>query len=64
MGITRVTLETVEVEAAGDTAYEVGQFTLEASGNIADQGKYLVVWKRDGGDLRLHRDIWCTSRPA
>ena len=64
MGITRVTLETVEVEAAGDTAYEVGQFTLEASGSIADQGKYLVVWKREGGDLRLHRDIWCTSRPA
>ena len=54
-----MTLETVEVEAAGDTAYEVGQFTLEASGNIADQGKYLVVWKRDGG-TRLHRDIWRT----
>jgi ketosteroid isomerase-like protein len=64
MGITRVTLETVEVEAAGETAYEVGTFTLEASGSVADQGKYLVVWKRDGGDLRLHRDIWCTSRPA
>jgi ketosteroid isomerase-like protein len=64
MGITRVTLETMEVEAAGETAYEVGKFPLEASGSVADQGKYLVVWKRDGGDWRLHRDIWCTSRPA
>ena len=30
----------------------------------ADSGKYLVVWKNDGGSWKLHRDIWTTSQPA
>lgn len=65
MGIREVILETLELEPHDDTAYEVGRFTLKtAGGELADAGKYLVIWKRDGGSWKIHRDIWTTSQPA
>lgn len=65
MGIASVKLETVEVEGQGDLAVEVGRYTLAgADGGALDNGKYVVVWHRDAGTWKLHRDIWTTSRPA
>jgi len=65
MGITAATLETVEVEGHGQTAIEVGRYRLLAAGDaVADQGKYIVVWKNDNGTWKLHRDIWTTSQPG
>jgi uncharacterized protein (TIGR02246 family) len=68
MGVKVVKLETVKVEARGDTAYELGQYTLtipQAGGQtITDQGKYLVVWKRVGRGWKLAVDIWNTSTPT
>jgi uncharacterized protein (TIGR02246 family) len=62
MGIKEAHLETLEVEQEGDTAIEMGQYELSgAEGQRMDQGKYIVVWKRDGGKLKLHKDIWNTS---
>ena len=64
-GIKGVKLAIVEVEAHGDTAHEVGTYVLTGDGGKAlDNGKYVVVWKRDGGQWRLHRDIWNTNTPA
>ncbi len=64
MGLKDASLETIEVEAHGDTAIEVGRYRLLADAGVADQGKYLVVWKNEGGTWKLHRDIWTTSQPA
>lgn len=65
MGIAGGRLETLEVESLGDTAVEVGRYTLTvADGAAADDGKYIVIWHRHGGSWKLHRDIWTTSRPA
>jgi uncharacterized protein (TIGR02246 family) len=65
MGIRQAKLETVDVEVVGTVAVETGQFTLFLQdGGIADAGKYLVVWKSEGGSWKLYRDIWNTSRPA
>ena len=62
MGITSVRLETVELEDHGDTAIEVGRYELgTADGEVADEGKYLVIWKSQDGAWKLHRDIWTTS---
>ena len=64
MGLKGATLETIELEAHGDTAIEVGRYRLLAAGDtVADQGKYIVVWKNDNGKWKLHRDIWTTSQP-
>jgi ketosteroid isomerase-like protein len=32
-----------------------------AEGNVLDRGKYVVVWQREQGQWRIHRDIWSTS---
>ena len=63
-GLSNLDLTTVEVEAAGDMAAEIGTLTAtapaaEGSNQSEIAGKYLVVWKRgEDGTWRLHRDIW------
>jgi len=65
MGVKSVKLETDEVEGYGDTASEVGRYTLEGEGGqVLDQGKFLVIWKQEAGQWRLHRDMINTSLPA
>lgn len=65
MGIKTAELETVELEGHGDTAIEVGRYTLGGDGDqILDKGKYIVIWKQEGGHWKLHRDIWNTSMPS
>lgn len=64
-GIKQAKLVTVEVEGHGETAYEVGTYTLMGDGDkVLDSGKYVVVWKRQNGQWKLHRDIWNTNQPA
>ena len=63
-GIKQVKLETLEVEGLGGTLYEVGKYTLFVDGGaVADSGKYVVIWKMEGGQWKLHRDIFNTSMP-
>jgi len=52
-------LETIELDEHGNSAYEVGKYTLSgAGGQVLDQGKYIVIWKKQHGEWKLHRDIW------
>ena len=63
-GLKGASLDTIELEAHGDTVIEIGRYRLLAAGDaVADQGKYIVVWKHDTGKWKLHRDIWTTSQP-
>jgi uncharacterized protein (TIGR02246 family) len=58
-GITGVALETIELDEHGDTAIEVGQYTLNgADGQLVDKGKFIVIWKNEDGQWKLHRDMW------
>lgn len=57
-GIKSIQLETLEVEDYGDTATEVGKYILEGDGGtMLDNGKYVVIWKKEAGQWKLHRDI-------
>jgi uncharacterized protein (TIGR02246 family) len=61
-GLKGVSLITLEVESLGDTAIEVGKLEIrDADGKVLDKAKYVVIWKKDGGSWKLHRDIWTTS---
>ena len=65
MGIKEAKLDIVEVEVQGNVVVEVGHYQLKgAGGGVLDQGKYIVIWKQEGGQWKLHRDIWNTSRTA
>ncbi len=64
-GIRSVTLTASEVTGAGDSAQEVGTYVIRTpDGQLADEGKYIVLWKKEGGGWRLHRDIWNSNAPA
>src|SRR5688500_2886234 len=57
-GIKDVTLQTIDVETAGNLAYETGTVRLVAKNGTATEARYVVVWKRIGDQWKLHRDIW------
>ena len=65
IGIKTAKLETVELEEHWDTAIEIGRYTLGGDGDaVLDSGKYVVIWKQEGGQWKLDRDIWNSSIPA
>jgi len=57
-------LETTEVEGHGDTAHEIGTYTMAVDGETVDEGKYIVIWKNVDGQWKLHRDIFNSNNPA
>lgn len=62
-GMAKVSLQTTEVDNEGDTAIETGRYTLEnADGKEADNGNYLIVWKRIEDRWLIHRDIWNSTQ--
>jgi hypothetical protein len=47
------------------TATEVGQYELrDKAGKVLDHGKYIVVWRKEGGKWKLLRDMFSTNVPA
>ena len=61
-GIKKAKLETVSATAYGNTAIEEGRYQLFIEGDQqADQGKYIVIWKKQNGQWKLYQDIWNTS---
>jgi uncharacterized protein (TIGR02246 family) len=62
-GVTGVRLEIAEVEDLGNTAVEVSRYTLLGAGEqVLDHGKYIVIWKHERAEWKLHRDIFNTNR--
>ena len=57
-GIKDVKLTTIDVETSGDLACEFGSVAVTGSDLKTSQAHYVVVWKRDGTQWKLHRDIW------
>ena len=58
-GLASIDLIEDEVVGMGDTAIDRGRLiAFDADGNQIATGKYIVVWKNDGGTWKLHRDIW------
>jgi uncharacterized protein (TIGR02246 family) len=65
-GASDAKVQVQEVNAVGDTAYEIGAFEANLpspqGGTARQQGKYVVVWKRqsDGG-VKILVDIFNTN---
>ena len=57
----------IEVSESGDLAYDVGTYALgfdSESGRVNDNGKYVVVWKKVGGEWKAVADIFNSNLPA
>jgi ketosteroid isomerase-like protein len=65
LGLAEAVLETVELQERGDMAWEVGRAALKTKdGQVLDDAKYIVIWQRENGRWKWHRDIWNSSRAA
>lgn len=63
-GIGGAVLEILELTGDEAGLTEFGQFTLtDSQGNAADRGRYIVVWQHEGGQWKLHRDMFTSSGP-
>jgi ketosteroid isomerase-like protein len=53
--------ERVEAAASGDLAYDYGAYTFafdSDKGPFAEEGKYIVVWKKIDGAWKIAADIF------
>ena len=61
-GVKEARLETVNLENNADFVHEIGRYALTIQNsnrqNITVTGKYVVIWKKQNADWRLHIDIW------
>ena len=67
-GIKNLSLKSTRVDELGsDAAREIGRFSLEAPGPqgvpAKVEGKYVVVWRKAGGDWKIDTDIWNADKP-
>ncbi|MEY3619946.1 MAG: hypothetical protein RLZZ391_312 [Bacteroidota bacterium] len=59
-----ITLTTMEVWGNEDYLTEEGLFEIKSKdGTQLDKGKYIVLWKKEEGKWKLHRDIGTTDLP-
>jgi uncharacterized protein (TIGR02246 family) len=64
-GARSVKLESIEIETHGNTSIEVGLYSVQAQENqILDKGKYIVIWKFEKGQWKLHQDMMNSSLPT
>lgn len=65
MGIKEANLEIIEVDGHGNTAIEISKYTLKGEGGqVLDKGKLIVIWKKENGQWKIHRDIFNSSMPV
>ena len=66
-GVGNLQPTVIELSGSGDMAHEVGTYTLtiqpEEGGAISDNGKYVVIWKRENDTWKLDVEIWNSSVP-
>ena len=58
LGVTGATVKTVFAEMAGDSVVEIGEASLALKTGDPMVLKYVVHWKKDGGQLLWDKDIW------
>jgi uncharacterized protein (TIGR02246 family) len=51
------TLTVTDVYAAGDLTHLEGDYTVVDEGRTTE-GRFIQLWMRDGGDWRIHREMW------
>lgn len=64
-GITKIRLEVLGAETMGNMAWGHGSYVLmDGDGNTIQEGKWLNVSKKVGGEWLTHADIWNTNEPG
>jgi ketosteroid isomerase-like protein len=57
-------LESTEVYGNDEMLQEVGVYTIsDDKGTAVDKGKYIVLWKKEGGRWKMFRDVFNSDNP-
>ena len=68
MKMTAVKFTTLELEAGGKIAYEIGGYemsmTMPSMNEMRDNGKYIALWRQQpDGSWKVHAETWNTDMP-
>lgn len=64
-GITGIKLTSKEIWGDENSIMEEGAFALNIKdGTVIEKGKYLVLWKKEDGKWKLHRDMFNSDLPV
>jgi len=67
-GLKLISITATDVTVAGNLAIETGKYgsTIPGAGGVTvtDEGKYVVVWRRERGGWKIIRDIFNSDKPA
>ena len=63
-GVKTFTLNTKELYEGDEVLTEVGTYEMGDGNKAIDEGKYMVIWKKDGDKWKLFRDIWNSDNAA
>ena len=62
-----IKLATTQLDVQRGSASEVGRYELDIQPGtgpvVHDRGKYIVIWRKVGGQWKLYRDIFNTNMP-
>jgi ketosteroid isomerase-like protein len=54
-------LKNNEMVAIGDQIMTSGTWIMSVGGKQADNGKFLAIWKQEGGQWKMYRDTWSSD---
>lgn len=63
-GISRVDLIIIDVWGTENFLAEEGESSIFVGDTEVDQGKYIVLWKKEEGKWKMFRDIFNSNLPA
>lgn len=64
MGVKGLLATTKDVFVSKDIITETGTYDLQIANNQSvDKGKYMVIWKQENGNWKMHRDIFNSDMP-
>lgn len=64
-GVRNFDLETVSIWGDSSILAEEGKYIFaDSAGKTMDKGKYITLWKAEGGNWKKFRHMWTTDLPG
>lgn len=64
-GIAAIDLKTIKISGDSSILAEEGTYLFYGSKKKQiDKGKYIVLWKMEAGNWKMHRDMWTSDLPS
>ena len=63
MGVKSFTVNTSDVTGNAEQVIETGTWKMGDGSKNVDNGKYIVVWKKENSTWKVWRDIWNSDNP-